>query len=126
MQTINGMKRYRREVILIGYEARIIHVDRADNTDITTIIEYYEAEDITRVYKHFLKTRLVPTWHDNLDEENDLINPQLERLDEMTDDQVRDFFDKCYGSEYQNNDDDYNDKYYVTISEYEPPHFKLV
>lgn len=107
------------------FEAHFIRTDRADSSDRTHWVEYFQSESKARVLKHILTHVVPPVWHDDLDEEENLIGPQMDRLDDMTDREVEEFFKKCYG-EYQSPDDDYHDKYHITVGEYEAPNFKIV
>ena len=123
---MEGAKKKRcRTVNLYGYVVTITCVSKHDRRDSSVTVLHYEAENITRVYKHVLRKACRPDWHDNLDEKDDKINPGLDALDDMTDVEVEIFFRLCYG-DYQNPNDDYSDKYSVTVEEYEEPKFTLV
>lgn len=113
------------DIELQRYVVTFTCVDRADSSNVSSWNEYYESENKTNILKHILTQVKPPEWHDDLDPEDDLINPQLEHLDNMTTEQVQIFFDKCYG-EYQSPDDDYHDKWFVIVKKYQPPSFVRV
>jgi len=101
------------------YKITISCIDRADSSDVTMSTLYLESSTITNVYKHILKEVAYPEWIYYIDEEE---YEKLKYLDELSDQDIEEYFSKAYG-EYQSPDDDYNDKYHFAVEEYEPPVF---
>lgn len=120
---MEGEKRKRRTVELIGYSVRInFESSTRDETD--SWEEYYESESVSRVYKH-LFGKYKPTWlYDN--ESNSETLSLFKSHNLMTESKLEALFRKVYSKATQSPDDDYNNKYYIEVEEYRTPHFEMV
>lgn len=104
------------------YVVYISVTDRADSTDVYSYSMYFETYDVSNIYKYLLRNdRTYPGWI----EENDDAYETYKNLDDLSEKELSEFFWKVYG-EYHHPDDDYHDRYHITIDEYEPPEFKYL
>ena len=118
------MKRHRRTVELIGFEVTIIHQDRADSSNVTSHVCYFEAENISDVYRHIIKT-YSPEWIDHVPE-NHHVAKEWYHLDEMTHDELEEYFEQLYDKKTQEFGGDYVDKYTISVCEWEAPTFERI
>lgn len=93
--------------------------DCDDINDVQQWNEYYEATCITMVYKHMM-TVIDPDWLEYNDAPK-RIRTRINRMDTLSDSDVKTLFDLVFSWKYQLVEDTHNDKYFVSVHEYEAP-----